>query len=64
MNDYEKNHENCGCKHNKGVTCDVKSCQYHDGECYCTAKQISVGPTDACKCSETVCATFKSNTQA
>lgn len=60
--DYEKH---CGCKndghhkHNRGVMCDVKNCAYHDGECYCQADQISVGPSDACSCSDTVCATFK-----
>ena len=47
-------------KHNKGVTCDVKNCTYHDGECWCCAEQISVGPSFASSCTDTVCATFKS----
>ena len=47
-------------KHNKGVSCDVKNCAYHDGECYCCADTISVGPSFATSCTDTVCATFKS----
>ncbi len=51
----------CGCdpKHIKGINCAVKNCVYHDGECYCTAEHINVGPSDACASSETICATFK-----
>lgn len=45
---------------NKGVVCSVKQCFYHDGEHRCTAGQISVGPSSATCCSETVCATYKS----
>ncbi len=48
------------CKHNRGVTCDVKNCCFHDGESYCTASKISVGPSFASSCTDTVCATFKS----
>ena len=48
------------CEHvNKGITCDVKNCQYHSGECNCTAEMIKVGPNFACTSAETVCATFK-----
>ena len=47
-------------KHNKGVNCDVKNCAYPDGECYCCADTISVGPSFATSCTDTVCATFKS----
>ncbi|MBR6796493.1 MAG: DUF1540 domain-containing protein [Clostridia bacterium] len=43
----------------KGISCAVKNCEYHDGECTCTAGKISVGPSTACCCSDTVCATFK-----
>ncbi|MBE6565029.1 MAG: DUF1540 domain-containing protein [Ruminococcaceae bacterium] len=46
-------------KHIKGVCCNVKSCAFHDGESCCTAKAISIGPTQATSCADTVCATFK-----
>ena len=54
--EFEKN----TCKHIKGVNCDVKNCAYHDGDSYCTADKIAVGPSYACTCTDTVCATFKS----
>ncbi|MHC1696225.1 MAG: DUF1540 domain-containing protein [Eubacteriales bacterium] len=43
----------------KGISCDVKSCMYHEGDNYCTAGKIAVGPTYATSCTDTVCATFK-----
>ena len=46
-------------KHIKGLDCNVKNCCYNDGECYCTAKQIHIGPISATSGSETLCATFK-----
>ncbi|MBR6644777.1 MAG: DUF1540 domain-containing protein [Clostridia bacterium] len=46
-------------KHIKGIGCDVKNCVYHDGECYCTACKVSIGPSYAKSSSETACATFK-----
>ncbi len=51
----------CGCgeKHIKGINCSVRNCAYHDGECYCTAREINVGPSNACTSTETICATFK-----
>lgn len=45
----------------KGISCDVVNCVYHDGESRCTAKQVSIGPTHATACTDTVCATFKMN---
>ena len=51
--------ENCCSDVNKGITCDVKNCQYHEGECYCTAQKISVGPSYADCSTDTICATFK-----
>ena len=45
--------------HIKGVACDVRSCTYHDEDNYCTASRITVGPTYATSCTDTVCATFK-----
>lgn len=47
------------CKHIRGIACDVKNCAYHEGECYCTADRIAVGPSHACSSTETVCVTFK-----
>ncbi|MBO5355298.1 MAG: DUF1540 domain-containing protein [Clostridia bacterium] len=44
---------------NEGITCDVKNCQYHEGDCYCTAEKIAVGPSFATSSTDTVCATFK-----
>ena len=44
---------------NKGISCDVNNCYYHDGTCYCTAEQINVGPSNAITSSDTLCATFK-----
>ena len=38
------------------------SCAYHDGDCYCCADKIQVGPASACTCGETVCATFRERT--
>lgn len=49
----------CGCKHIKGIKCDVRNCHYHSGECYCTAEQIAVGPSSADCSGETLCVTFK-----
>ena len=49
-----------GCSHvNEGISCDVKNCQYHQGDCCCTAEQIAVGPSFATSGTDTVCATFK-----
>lgn len=56
--DMNKNCANGKCV-NEGITCDVKNCQYHSGECNCTAEMIKVGPNFACTSAETVCATFK-----
>lgn len=60
-NEYTKN-DKTTCKttkENKGVSCDVINCVYHDGECHCTASKINVGPSYAVSCTDTVCATFK-----
>lgn len=43
----------------RGVSCDVVNCAYHDGDSYCTASRITVGPTSAARASETACATFR-----
>ena len=44
----------------RGVSCDVKSCAFHDGESFCTAPRIAVGPTSALRAAETACATYLS----
>ena len=49
--------------HNKGVVCDVHNCAYHDGNNYCTADKIAIGPSFATSCTDTVCATFKQKNQ-
>ena len=49
-------------KHIRGITCDVKNCCYHDGECYCTANKIAVGPSYATNSTDTICSTFKPKT--
>ncbi|MBQ9511262.1 MAG: DUF1540 domain-containing protein [Clostridia bacterium] len=46
-------------KKNDGIRCDVSNCVYHDGDCTCRAEKISVGPSYATSCTDTVCATFK-----
>ena len=46
-------------KKNAGVTCEVSGCRFHDAGGTCTASCISVGPQNAKKSSETICATFK-----
>lgn len=50
------------CKENRGVMCDVINCVYHNGEDTCTAEKITVGPSYATSCTDTVCATFKQKT--
>jgi len=45
-----------------GVQCDVKSCAYHDGDSYCTADRIRVGPFYATAFTDTACATYKPRT--
>ncbi|MBE6631134.1 MAG: DUF1540 domain-containing protein [Ruminococcaceae bacterium] len=49
--------------HIKGIRCDVKNCAYHDGELFCTADKVSIGPSFANSCADTVCATFKEKTR-
>lgn len=59
--------KSCGCDKasdtkknvNKGISCDVNNCYYHDGRCYCTAERITVGPSNAASSADTLCATFK-----
>ena len=53
------NANNSCCGHIKGISCDVKNCVHHDGETYCTAGCIAVGPSHANTSADTICATFK-----
>lgn len=50
---YDKEDE-----HIKSVYCNVKNCVHHDGDRYCTATKINVGPSYAVNCTDTVCSTF------
>lgn len=49
----------CSVKPIKRISCAVKNCEHHDGNCACMAENITVGPSTACCCKDTVCATFK-----
>lgn len=46
-------------EHIEGIKCDVKSCAFHDGDNYCCAREITVGPGYATERKETVCATYR-----
>ena len=46
-------------EHIGGISCNVKNCVYNDGQEYCTAARIHVGPSYAVSSVETVCATFQ-----
>ena len=59
MEENKKYENGCGCKHIKGIKCNVKNCYYHDCDTYCTAGEIAVGPQSANTSGETLCATFK-----
>ena len=41
------------------IKCDVTNCVYNEGQKYCTAKQIKVGPQFASSSADTICVTFK-----
>ena len=63
MKNSEKDGMTCKtCRENRGVRCDVINCVYHDGDDRCVAEKISVGPSYATSCTDTVCATFKQKT--
>ncbi len=46
-------------EHIGGISCNAKNCVYNDGQEYCTAPRINIGPSYAVSSMETVCATFK-----
>lgn len=58
MNLFNNENQNTP-QHIKGICCNVKNCVHHDGESYCTADKINVGPAYATNCTDTVCSTFK-----
>lgn len=60
MNNNHCNHCETSREVNKGISCNVSNCYYHDGTCYCTAEKIAVGPSNATTSADTLCATFKS----
>ena len=41
------------------VYCDVQNCTYHDGNGFCTASKLHVGPAHAISSNDTLCVTFK-----
>ncbi len=45
-------------KHQSAVSCEAKNCAYHDGDHYCTADRIKIGPSYARAKTDTVCITF------
>ena len=47
----------------QGIVCSVKSCAYNDKSGHCVARQIAIGPMQATSCTETVCATFKPDSE-
>ena len=47
----------------KGIVCAVKNCAYNDKNGHCDAKQVEIGPMRATSCTETVCATFRPQTE-
>ena len=47
------------CKPLYGVSCSVLHCAYNDKSGHCVSKQISIGTTKALSCADTVCATFR-----
>ena len=43
----------------KGISCDVKSCKYHDKANNCNAGHIKVGNSNATSSTDTKCETFE-----
>ncbi len=41
------------------IRCHAKNCEYHSGDCICTADKIDVGNKHASHSAETECSTFK-----
>lgn len=61
MTDNNCKPNDCSCI--PGVVCDVKNCVHHDGQRYCSAEQINVGPNFAVSSADTACATFRGKQQ-
>ncbi|MBR0348059.1 MAG: DUF1540 domain-containing protein [Clostridia bacterium] len=45
----------------KEIKCNAHNCVYNEDGCKCVAGHIEVGPSSACTCAETICATFEPN---
>ncbi|MBQ7548383.1 MAG: DUF1540 domain-containing protein [Clostridia bacterium] len=43
----------------KDIHCNAKNCVYNEEGSKCVAGHIEVGPSSACTCAETICATFE-----
>mgnify|MGYP004582420281 CR=1 FL=1 len=43
----------------KDIKCHACNCIYNEDGCKCVAGEIEVGPSSACTCAETICATFE-----
>ena len=44
---------------NPGIHCDVRECAFHKAGGHCLAAQVSIGPSGATTCAQTLCATFR-----
>lgn len=47
----------CRCE-NSNIKCDAAYCR-HNEDGSCDADRIKIGPSDACRCDDTECRTFK-----
>ncbi|MGI5957940.1 MAG: DUF1540 domain-containing protein [Massiliimalia sp.] len=54
----KKTEQKCIC----GIHCNVENCVHNNHHCGCTAKQIQVGPTYAASTTDTICQSFKEQT--
>lgn len=43
----------------KDIKCHACNCIYNEDGCKCVAGSIEVGPSSACTCADTICATFE-----
>lgn len=43
----------------KEIKCNAVNCVYNEDGRKCVAGHIEVGPSSACTCAETICATFE-----
>lgn len=43
----------------KEIKCNAVNCVYNEDGSKCIAGHIEIGPSSACTCAETICATFE-----